>query len=138
MWTAGEMGGNVRGSERRVLGCGFPVLLAVVLLARTAGAQPPAARFQSAAPGRQPLVGRVAPPAAGLQASAANRQPSGNTRQQLPELTQPVNDFSHVIDADSARRMDSMSRALQAKTGDVVVVATVPDLDGYGDINEYA
>jgi uncharacterized protein len=55
----------------------------------------------------------------------------------LPELTQPVNDFAHVIDAASAQRMEDMIRALQAKTGDVVVVATVPDLDPIGDINEY-
>ena len=31
-----------------------------------------------------------------------------------------------------------MIRALQAASGDVVVVATVPDIDGYGDIREYA
>jgi uncharacterized protein len=55
----------------------------------------------------------------------------------LPELTQPVNDFAHVIDAASAQRMEDMIRALQAKTGDVVVVATVPNLDPYGDISEY-
>jgi len=55
----------------------------------------------------------------------------------LPELTQPVNDFAHVIDAASAQRIEDMIRALQAKTGDVVVVATVPNLDPYGDINEY-
>src|SRR5581483_6277161 len=46
-----------------------------------------------------------------------------------PELTQPVNDFAHVIDADSARSIDQMSRALQAASGDVVVVATVPNID---------
>ena len=56
----------------------------------------------------------------------------------LPRLDQPVNDFAHVVDADSARRMDAMSRSLQAKTGDAVVVATVPNLDPYGDVNEYA
>jgi len=138
MWTAGAMGGNARGAERRALGYGLPVLLAVVLLARPASAQPPAAGFQPPAPGRQPPAARVEPSAASLQSSATNRQPPGNARQQLPELTQPVNDFARVIDSDSARRMDAMSRALQAKTGDVVVVATVPDLDGYGDINEYA
>ncbi|HJZ75090.1 MAG TPA: TPM domain-containing protein [Vicinamibacterales bacterium] len=56
----------------------------------------------------------------------------------LPELTQPVNDFARVIDAASAGRMEQTIRALQAKTGDVVVVATVPNLEPYGDINEYA
>ncbi|HKB10796.1 MAG TPA: TPM domain-containing protein [Vicinamibacterales bacterium] len=56
----------------------------------------------------------------------------------LPELTQPVNDFAHVIDPANARAMEQMIRALQAKTGDTVVVATVTSLDPYGDINEYA
>ena len=56
----------------------------------------------------------------------------------LPELTAPVNDFAHVIDADSASAMDRMIRALQAATGDVVVVATVPTIETYGDIKEYA
>ncbi|MBI3403242.1 MAG: TPM domain-containing protein [Acidobacteria bacterium] len=56
----------------------------------------------------------------------------------LPELTQPVNDFAHVVDAASAAEIDRMSRALQAVSGDVVVVATVPTVEPYGDINEYA
>ena len=49
-----------------------------------------------------------------------------------PELTQPVNDFARVIDPDNAAAIDKMSRALKAASGDVVVVATVPDIDGYG------
>jgi uncharacterized protein len=49
-----------------------------------------------------------------------------------------VNDFANVVDASNAAEIDRMSRALQAKTGDVVVVATVPTIEGYGDINEYA
>ncbi|PYR19162.1 MAG: hypothetical protein DMF94_16955 [Acidobacteria bacterium] len=56
----------------------------------------------------------------------------------LPELTQPVNDFARVIDPESAREMDRMIRALQAATGDVVVVATVPTIEPFGDIVEYA
>ncbi len=56
----------------------------------------------------------------------------------LPELTGPVNDFAHVIDAQSAQGIDRLSRALQKATGDVVVVATVPTIEGYGDIQEYA
>jgi uncharacterized protein len=56
----------------------------------------------------------------------------------LPELTRPVNDFAHVIDSASAAEIDRMSRALQAKTGDVVVVATVPTIEPYGSIDEYA
>jgi uncharacterized protein len=58
--------------------------------------------------------------------------------QQLPELTQPVNDFAHVIDASHAEAMDRMIRALQAATGDVVVVATVETFAPYGDIEEFA
>src|SRR5204863_4717329 len=56
----------------------------------------------------------------------------------LPELTAPVNDFAHVIDAQSTYEIDRISRALQAASGDVIVVASVPDIDGYGDIREYA
>jgi len=56
----------------------------------------------------------------------------------LPRLDQPVNDFAHVVDATSAARMSDMIRALQAKTGDVIVVATVNTVEPYGDIREYA
>ena len=56
----------------------------------------------------------------------------------LPALTAPVNDFAHLVDADSASKMDAMIRALQTKTGDAVVVATVPTIEPYGDIREYA
>ena len=56
----------------------------------------------------------------------------------LPELTQPVNDFAHLIDADSASAMDRMIRTLQTATGDVVVVATVPTIESYGEIKGYA
>jgi uncharacterized protein len=56
----------------------------------------------------------------------------------IPELTQPVNDFAHVIEAASASQMERMIRVLQAASGDVVVVATVPTIEPYGDIREYA
>ena len=56
---------------------------------------------------------------------------------ETPELTQPVNDFAGVIDADSARQVDSLIRSLQETTGDVVVVATIKSLAGE-DINQYA
>jgi uncharacterized protein len=55
----------------------------------------------------------------------------------LPELTAPVNDFAKVIDADSAAAIDRMIRTLKTATGDVVVVATVPTIEPYGDIREY-
>jgi uncharacterized protein len=56
----------------------------------------------------------------------------------VPELTQPVNDFANIIDAPSRRQIDDLSRRLQAATGDVVVVATVPTVEPYADISEYA
>jgi uncharacterized protein len=55
-----------------------------------------------------------------------------------PELTQPVNDFAHVIDAESAGAMDRQIRALMAASGDVVVVATIDTFAPYADIREYA
>jgi len=55
----------------------------------------------------------------------------------LPKLTdEPVNDFAHVVDADSARGIERLSRALKKATGDVVMVVTVPTIDPYG-IDEY-
>jgi len=58
--------------------------------------------------------------------------------QSLPELTGPVNDFAHVIDAQSAEGIERLSRSLKAASGDVVVVATVPTIEPYGDIQQYA
>jgi len=56
----------------------------------------------------------------------------------LPALTKPVNDFAGVIDPASAAAMDRQIRALQAATGDAVVVATIPTYAPYGDISQYA
>jgi uncharacterized membrane protein YgcG len=53
-------------------------------------------------------------------------------------LTQPVNDFANVIDSSSRQAIDRISRALLAASGDVVVVATVPSVEPYPDIREYA
>jgi uncharacterized protein len=55
-----------------------------------------------------------------------------------PELTQPVNDFAHVIDPESASKMDELIRSLLKASGDAVVVATVDTFQPYGDITEYA
>src|SRR5438874_9038302 len=52
----------------------------------------------------------------------------------LPELTAPVNDFAHVVDASSARGIEQLIRALKDASGDVVVVATVATIEPYGDI----
>jgi len=56
----------------------------------------------------------------------------------LPALTAPVNDFAKVIDGTSAAEMDRVIRALQAATGDTVVVVTVPTVEPYADVREYA
>lgn len=70
--------------------------------------------------------------------SAQSSPSTASPNAALPQLTQPVNDFAHVIDPDSAREMDRLIRALQAASGDVVVVATVPTVAPYADIREYA
>jgi uncharacterized protein len=67
--------------------------------------------------------------------TAATLQTPAST---LPELTQPVNDFAHVIDDSSAAALDHMIRSLKDASGDVVVIATVPTIAPYGDIREYA
>jgi uncharacterized protein len=58
--------------------------------------------------------------------------------QSLPALTAPVNDFARVVDATAAAQMDRQIRALQAKTGDAVAVATVRTIAPEGDIRAYA
>ena len=58
--------------------------------------------------------------------------------QEVPELTQPVNDFAHVVDPSSAAAIDALSRSLERASGDVVVVATVETVAPYADIREYA
>lgn len=55
-----------------------------------------------------------------------------------PALDAPVNDYANVIDAASAAEIERRVRALQAASGDVVVVATVPTFQPYGDIREFA
>src|SRR5258706_2636874 len=55
-----------------------------------------------------------------------------------PELTQPVNDFAHVIDDPSKNAMETFIRSLRQASSDVVVVATIPTFKPYADIREYA
>lgn len=56
-----------------------------------------------------------------------------------PLLTDAVNDFANVVDAQSKQELDRRIRALQQTTGDTIVIATVktytPD---YADIREYS
>lgn len=58
---------------------------------------------------------------------------------ELPVLSQPVHDLAGVVDASSAARLDDLSRRLQAATGDVIVVLTIPTYQpDFGDIRDYA
>jgi uncharacterized protein len=73
--------------------------------------------------------------------SCGNTSPAwaqGGPRGPLPELTAPVNDFANVIDSASESQIDRLSRALQAASGDVVVVATIDTFEPYADIRDYA
>jgi uncharacterized protein len=56
----------------------------------------------------------------------------------IPALTTTVNDFATVIDPSSAAEIDRLIRALQAASGDVIVVATITNMAPYGSIEEYA
>ena len=56
----------------------------------------------------------------------------------LPELTQPVHDFADVVDPSTEQHIDQLIRSLQGASGDVLVVVTVPTIEPYGDIREYA
>ena len=55
-----------------------------------------------------------------------------------PALTAPVNDFANVISESDEAELDRRIRALQQASGDVVVVATVPSMEPYTEINEFA
>ncbi len=56
----------------------------------------------------------------------------------IPTLTTTVNDFAKVIDPASAAEIDRLIRALQAASGDVIVVATITNMAPFGSIEEYA
>jgi uncharacterized protein len=55
-----------------------------------------------------------------------------------PPLTQPVNDFTGRVDAESTRQLDEMIRALDTATGDAVIVAVIDTYAPYADIRDYA
>ncbi|MEO6213789.1 MAG: TPM domain-containing protein [Vicinamibacterales bacterium] len=63
---------------------------------------------------------------------------TADAQQAPPPLTAAVNDFAGVIDAGSHAELERLINALKAASGDVVVVATVPTIEGYLDINEFA
>ena len=56
----------------------------------------------------------------------------------LPMLDRPVNDLADVIDAAAEQQIEDLSRSLQRATGDVIVVVTVPSIEPFADIREYA
>ncbi len=63
-------------------------------------------------------------------ASAAAQPPT-------PRLTGAVNDFANVIDPASEAELERRIASLMSATGDVVGVATVPDLAGFAGIDEF-
>ena len=63
---------------------------------------------------------------------------SASAQAQPPELTQAVNDFANVIDAEAEREIDALVRRLQATSGDVIVVATVKTFQPAGDLRTFA
>jgi len=86
--------------------------------------------------GRLAVVAMLALAAIARPAVAVEARPA--LQQDVPELTQPVNDFAGVIDASSAADMHRAILSLQQTTGDVVVVATIQTFAPFGDIREYA
>ena len=54
-----------------------------------------------------------------------------------PELTRAVNDYADIIDGPTEAELERRIHALMNATGDVVVVATVPNIEGFADINEF-
>lgn len=57
---------------------------------------------------------------------------------EVPALTREVNDFAQILDAGSAASIAQTVRSLQAASGDVIVVATVPTIAPFADVREYA
>ena len=72
----------------------------------------------------------------GLAVCALALTATASAQPQPPELTKPVNDFTGRINAASVQQLDAMIRALQEKTGDVVVVAVVDTVEP-NDMAEY-
>ena len=73
-----------------------------------------------------------------LPALLAVALPALAAGQDVPRLTEPVNDFANVIDASSERDIDARIRALERASGDVIVVATVQTFAPFGSIEELA
>ena len=64
--------------------------------------------------------------------------PVGFTQPATPQLTQAVNDFAGIVDAASKSELERRINSLMAASGDVLVVTTVPNIEGFMDIREAA
>lgn len=93
---------------------------------------------QSRPLGRRRVSGLLPSPAVVLAIGLAASAPLHAAQDSPPVLTAPVNDFANIIDAATERELDRRIKALQAASGDVVVVATVRTLQPHGSIEEYA
>jgi uncharacterized protein len=71
---------------------------------------------------------------ASLRAAA---QPTTPDKSALPQLTAPVTDLANVIDPASEAELTRIITALQQKTGDVVAVVTVPNIEPWPDMQAY-
>ena len=69
---------------------------------------------------------------------AAASVPIAGAQPQLPALEGPVNDFADVVDRASATRLETVIRTLQSRTGDAIVVVTVPTVAPHADARAYA
>jgi uncharacterized protein len=58
-------------------------------------------------------------------------------QQELPSPRGYVNDFAGVIDPSEAPGLESFLKGLEERTSAEVAVATVPDIDGFADVDEY-
>jgi uncharacterized protein len=75
--------------------------------------------------------------ATALLSAAGSVHAQARSDESLPQLTQPVNDFAHIIDPQSTSQLEMLIRALQAASGDVVVVATVPTIEPFATMDDY-
>jgi uncharacterized protein len=71
-----------------------------------------------------------------LLAMAALLAPGGALAQQFPKLTGRVVDAANVIPTDEEARLTQKLAALEQQSGRQLVIATIPDLQGY-DIEDY-
>jgi uncharacterized protein len=62
--------------------------------------------------------------------------PAAGTQPATPQLTEGVNDLANVIDPASEAELQRRIDALMSASGDVVVVATVPNMQGFADMSE--